>query len=260
MPVTTTQEFEEQLILATPLITGQKVRDAQWLLSGHNIFKDEKFPVNTLTGRIDGQYGPVTAGAAKEAKYELGYPEGSIDYVFGQVLYDYLTGNADLPLLYTKARNKRCTVTTKVEALNIAIAELGNKESYKNRTKYGEWYRFNGVPWCAIFVSWCINNALGTLNHPGWKYSYVPSISQDAAIGHNFMSITHNPQPGDLVCYTLHGEVDAHVEFYEKDLGNGDFNAVGGNTSPIDFSNGGEVARSVRHQYQVHRFVRLSLP
>lgn len=28
-----------------------------------------------------------------------------------------------------------------------------------NYTKYGEWYGYNGVAWCAIFVSWCANQA-----------------------------------------------------------------------------------------------------
>lgn len=255
-------QYSDPLILTSPLISGQRVRDAQWLLAGHNVFQSEKYPVITLTGRIDGKYGPVSAGATKESKVELGYPDDAVDLVFGQVLYEYLTGTQKLPADYLSRRASRVMVTTKTKCLNIALAESGNKESPfgSNRTKYGEWYEFNGVPWCAIFVSWCINNALGTLQHPRWKYSYVPSIIDAAYSGRDFLSITHAPQPGDLVSYTLHGEPNAHVEFYKRDLGGGRFEAIGGNTGPISFSNGGEVAQSIRYDYQVTHYVRLSLP
>ncbi len=39
--------------------------------------------------------------------------------------------------------------------LDSFTANAGNG----NYTKYGKWYGQNGVPWCAIFVSWCANQA-----------------------------------------------------------------------------------------------------
>ena len=40
-------------------------------------------------------------------------------------------------------------------SLDSATANAGNK----NYTKYGKWYGLNGKAWCAIFVSWCANQA-----------------------------------------------------------------------------------------------------
>lgn len=45
--------------------------------------------------------------------------------------------------------------------VNVALKEEGYKElgGNDNRTKYGAWYGYNGVAWCAIFVSWCAAHA-----------------------------------------------------------------------------------------------------
>lgn len=40
-----------------------------------------------------------------------------------------------------------------------AIEENGTEEVGNNIQKYGEWYPNNGQPWCAMFVSWCWNQA-----------------------------------------------------------------------------------------------------
>ena len=68
----------------------------------------------------------------------------------------------------------------------------------------------NCVPWCAIFVSYCISHS----GHE-WKYSYVPAICGDAVQGKNGMSVTYHPEPGDLVAYTFHGQVDCHTAFFD---------------------------------------------
>lgn len=62
--------------------------------------------------------------------------------------------------------------------VNIALGECGTTEKYDNITKYGEWFGLNGEPWCAIFVSWCANQAglLATTNNSNGiipKYSSV---------------------------------------------------------------------------------------
>lgn len=251
-------EFTNPLALTTPTIKGQKVKDAQWLLSGHNVFNTTKNPLHTLTGRLDGEYGPVTAGATREAKFELGYPTNKINTNFGPVVYGLLHGDLKLNASNLSERAKRLATPTKVKALGLAITQLGVKENptRSNRTLYGAWYGMDGVFWCAIFISYCIEH----VSNIDWKYSYVPTIVSDAAEGRNHMSLTYNPQPGDLVTYNWDGE-NCHVEFYEKDLGNGTFSAIGGNTgSNLPSSNGGEVCRSVRYHHQVSNFVRLNLP
>jgi cell wall-associated NlpC family hydrolase len=43
--------------------------------------------------------------------------------------------------------------------VEIAKAEIGYTETGNNDTKYGKWYKLNNNPWCAMFVSWCFNQA-----------------------------------------------------------------------------------------------------
>lgn len=45
------------------------------------------------------------------------------------------------------------------QVLSIAAAEVGTVEKPTNKTKYGKWYGMDGQPWCAMFVSWCFNQA-----------------------------------------------------------------------------------------------------
>lgn len=78
------------------------VHSAQWLLAGHNAFKEDFKP-----GTIDGIYGAQTGEAAKRAKWLLGYPPTAVDSSFGPVLYDYLTARERLPDSYRSRRNSR---------------------------------------------------------------------------------------------------------------------------------------------------------
>ena len=43
--------------------------------------------------------------------------------------------------------------------VDIANSQIGYKEIGDNSTMYGKWYGLDRQPWCAIFVSWCYNQA-----------------------------------------------------------------------------------------------------
>ena len=43
--------------------------------------------------------------------------------------------------------------------VDIAKAEVGYQEGPNNDSKYGKWYGLNNQSWCAMFVSWCFNEA-----------------------------------------------------------------------------------------------------
>ena len=43
--------------------------------------------------------------------------------------------------------------------VDIAKQEIGYEETGNNNTKYGKWFGLNNQPWCAIFVSWCYDQA-----------------------------------------------------------------------------------------------------
>jgi len=251
------KEFAASLILSTPYMRGQKVKDAQWLLKGNgrfqglSPFKDHE---------IDGVYGPVSAQATRRAKYWLGYPPQSIDGVFGQKLYEYLrpTRWRPLPKDYQTRRKQRLAEAANTpgkKALDLAHREVGYHESpaYSNRTKFGIEYGFNGVPWCAIFESVMFKHA----GYPRFRYAAVQQIYSDAVYGRNNLRRVWTPAPGDVVCYSLHGNRYAHTAFFDgwHDPG-ASFWDLGGNTSARDFSNGGEVARQVRTVGLVLAFVR----
>ena len=42
---------------------------------------------------------------------------------------------------------------------SIAKAQRGYQEGANNDTIYGKWYGLNNQPWCAMFVSWCFDQA-----------------------------------------------------------------------------------------------------
>jgi hypothetical protein len=135
--------------------------------------------------------------------------------------------------------------------LKMAQGEIGNKESpaNSNNQKYGQWYNMNGVPWCAIFVSWCDQMSGYPTNsfQRGNYYSYVPYIINDARMGVRGLSISSDPKPGDLVCFdwSRDGEYD-HIGLFEKWTTGRGFQSVEGNTSTTDNSNGGQVMRRQR--------------
>src|SRR3712207_8950822 len=46
------------------------------------------------------------------------------------------------------------------------------------RSKYGAWYGLDGNSWCAMFVSWCANEA-GILNRTVPKYASCANRSEE---------------------------------------------------------------------------------
>ncbi len=45
------------------------------------------------------------------------------------------------------------------DIVQVALTQLGYREGRNNDTKYGDWYGMSNQPWCAMFVSWCANQA-----------------------------------------------------------------------------------------------------
>lgn len=45
------------------------------------------------------------------------------------------------------------------KATNASLDSFTANAGNGNYTKYGAWYGLNGQPWCAMFVSWCANQA-----------------------------------------------------------------------------------------------------
>lgn len=106
---------------------------------------------------------------------------------------------------------------TAARLLEVAQAEVGRKEG----TKYGAWYEkwvdkdpnnydFGGpgVPYCAMFVSWCLDKA--GVKCAGFPGAYCPTILNVARAAGKLVP-TKDAKPGDIVLFDWDGGVPDHV-------------------------------------------------
>lgn len=246
-----------KLALTSPHTRSRAARDAQYLLSGNNRYAKSDLPIHTYHGKLDNVWDLQCGNAADRARYWLGYPKHMINLggIFRDELYGYLLPRTNkrsraLPTSYRirraariRAEKKRLAALKarrhpKVRALALALAQVGTEESPfgSNRTKFNAWYGWQGVPWCAIFVSYI-------LHHSGWRRTRSALAYQWeywARANQNGLRITYNPEPGDIVVYHF-GE--GHIGFFRRwiNRSQGVFEAVEGNTSITSNDNGGKV-------------------
>ena len=253
--------FASPLRLASPTERSAPGKEAQLVLAGGNVFKQD-FHVGT----VDGEWGPLSSAATEQAKYYLGYLPKAVDGSFGQQVYDYLTGAEKLPPTFASRRAKRLKELAsgggaKSKAVDAALADAkkGVAETPVNLTPYGEWYGMNGVPWCCIYVTYRLVKAGFDGFERGKFASYCGAVVDAARKRERHLALTKHPERGDLVIYNK----DEHIEFFvEWVTKNESFKAVGGNTSAHDGSksNGGQVAlntRPVRGNFPASYFVRV---
>lgn len=209
-----------------------------------------------------GSIGKETFNALRSAKIPKGLPNAG---QYGMDARSVELINAAYNRFKGSEPNGTPSTSSAQARLNKAKAEVGKKESpaYSNMQQYGAWYGMNGVPWCAIFCTWCDQLSIKPSKSfvKGSKYHYVPFVVSDARLGRNGLSLTSNPSPGDLVCFDWgrDGEYD-HIGFVlTKPDGRGTFDTVEGNTSTIDNSNGGTVMQRTRNRTgQNTLFVRVA--
>jgi hypothetical protein len=211
--------------LTSPLMRGDEVKTLQRRLGGANTFKENYRP-----GNVDGKYGEQTASAAYRAKFALGYPKKELNKAYGPTLDNYLTGKMKLPSAYvTRRRDRKKQAATVAsfgqKALARAKTKIGVTENPpgSNRQEFGAWYGFNGVAWCAIFMSWCFAGVGSKAFVRGSRYSYVGAIVSAARAGGRGLMIVSTPKPGDLCCWG-----DQHVGIFEGFTRSG-FNSIEGN-------------------------------
>jgi peptidoglycan hydrolase-like protein with peptidoglycan-binding domain len=242
------------LHLTSPHTSGRDVRELQSLLvlRGH------------LSGRIDGEYGPVTAQAVYRAKYWLGYASRNVDHSAGALLVSFLNRTRQ-PTLAMKARQalrlrRRAERPLRVKALENLSAHLGAKEFPPNSNRVSwasEWYGVIG-PWCAMAVTRAYVDAGSKAFERAKRYAYCPFIVADARAGRNNLTLASDPKPGDLVLYDWDRDgVADHVGLFERWRSFSEFDAIEGNTAVGNDSNGGEVMRRTRTRSLVIAFVHV---
>jgi peptidoglycan hydrolase-like protein with peptidoglycan-binding domain len=238
------------LHVASPLMTGPDVKALQKLLNagGYGKGLDE-----------DGEYGPMTAQAVYRAKFWLGFPRP--DQLAGGKLNDYLTGGvkrtADMRALASRRKQAAKDSRFRTQAVALAKSKIGTVETPVNIQEFGRWYGMNGVPWCAIFVTWCFVNGGSKSFARRSRWAYVPYVLNDAHAARNGLTVTKAPEAGDLVLFDWDSDgLCDHIGIVEKPS---PLSTIEGNTSPTDNSNGGQVMRRTdRAASDIAAFVHVS--
>ena len=239
------------LHIASPLLQGPEVAALQERLTA----------LGYAPGPIDGAYGPATAGAVRAFQRDKGL---EIDGVVGpetrKALRATKTPDTNRPIV-RKASSRG------EKALAEAIKYIGTTErpTGSNRTQFGKWFGVDAVPWCAIFVSYCFAEGANYVIANGFKgagcypngCTYVPTVEAWLRATGMWKGRT-TPLPGDIAIYNWDGGVPDHIGIVERYRGGGQFDAIEGNTSLGNNSNGGEVMRRVRYVSQVDGFGRVA--
>ena len=126
--------------------------------------------------------------------------------------------------------------------------------------KHGAYYGTSGVPFCAMFASWCLTDDDGASVIPGGDFAYVP-YGINAARSAGQLVAPSNAAPGDLMCFDWDGDgVADHVGLVEANYGSW-VQTIEGNTSSGaagSQSNGGGVWRRTRDWDSVCAVIRPS--
>jgi hypothetical protein len=132
---------------------------------------------------------------------------------------------------------------TSARLVEVAKSEIGTVEEGENLTKYGEFTKANGLPWCGSFVNWCAHEA-------GVK---IHSVVSTAIGAHKFKEInrwSNIPQLGYIAFMDFpHDGIDkiSHVGIVVGLIDDKQCVTIEGNTSGTgDQRNGGMVMVKVR--------------
>ena len=134
--------------------------------------------------------------------------------------------------------------------VEIAMKEIGTTEEPENsnKTKYGTWFGYSGVPWCAIFVSWCYSQADSALPNIGFKKGFA-GCQTGYAYFKKMGWITTTPVAGDIVLFDWNGDGRFdHTGIFVEWITNISFKTIEGNTAVGNDSNGGNVMRRERNK------------
>ena len=128
----------------------------------------------------------------------------------------------------------------------LARKEIGYKEGANNSNKYGEWFKLNNQPWCAIFCCWILDKA-GLANRVKRTASCIDMEKWGKEKG-----LIVNPiltKKGDLVLFDFHKagkpeHIGIAIEDYNPKTKT--IKTIEGNTGVASRTNGDGVYERVR--------------
>lgn len=272
------------LALTSPLMRGPDVQAAQARLVAAGFYE----------GAVDGVYGPATAGAAREAKFRLGYARRQLVDTYGPTLDRFLAGTARPgPAMRARALARRRaddTAGDRLAAEFLALVGLVEAPAGSNRVVgVTDWYGIVGA-WCAMVLTRAgVSARLRRVFERARRYAWCPAIVQDAESGLRGMRLVHRERapivPGLIALFDWDRDgVADHVgvtvteqfvrehapelleaakrEHFEV-IGRakpspGEFWTVEGNTSFGDDSNGGRCMLRIRRRSDLRALVRVT--
>ena len=131
----------------------------------------------------------------------------------------------------------------KLKVINIAISNIGYKETGNNITKFttGTWdnsfygWELNGQPWCDVFVDFCFCEAFGINTGAAMTYQRVGNgsalCSKSAEYYKNNGAWSTTPQQGAQAFFYYNGAIN-HTGIVES-VGTSTFTTIEGNTSDM---------------------------
>lgn len=96
------------------------------------------------------------------------------------------------PNTYVNTGNQR------QDLIGVALTQIGYTEIFENDTKYGDWYGYPEQAWCAMFISWCAEQAdisTDILKKSAWA---TPRNTKGFNIP-CYSGTDYTPLPGDLL-------------------------------------------------------------
>jgi hypothetical protein len=241
--------METELRVTSPTMKGEGVLAVQQRLEA----------LGYAPGELDADYGPATAGAVRSFQRDH---DLAIDGIVGPATRAALDAA-------TPDQTRQVPSEKGLLALAESTRHIGTQESPagSNRQKFGVWFGVDGVAWCNIFVSYCFSVGAGYTLAAGYAgkadgvypkgCAYVPTTEAWLRASGMWLGRA-TPLPGDLAIYNWNGGDPDHIGIVERYLGDGTFQAIEGNTSARDNSNGGEVQRTIRRLTQVDGFGRIA--
>ena len=244
----------------TPPMHGEDVKALQRALSnGHygDFLAD--------AAGIDGEFGLYTSQAVYRAKFWLGYAKP--DKAAGEALVRYLKQTTALTPDMKKRREARLRLKAetpiRLKALAKMKTHIGEKENppFSNVCPITKRWGVIG-PWCCMGVSEAYVEAGSKSFRRSDKYTSCGVIAAAAEQGRDGLSVTKNPQPGDLVLMKWPGLTNYrfdHIEMVEQAR---PLKTIGANTSPDSSgsqSNGGGCYRKDREGERQAGIIRMYL-